>query len=360
MKTIHSLYVHFPFCRHLCNYCDFYKHQFEGTQQSAQYLEIIENQLGRSKEFLQEHHYSLGQLKTLYFGGGTPSLWGEGIAEFIDRFVDIATDCECTLEVDPGTWSAASIYAAKKAGVNRFSLGVQSFDDAALKALDRIHDSKEVRDTLKFFKGENYSIDFLIGAPVKDRDIIGELERTLEFQPKHLSVYILSTRANYPLKAQMPEDSLVRDEYLNVCSYLENHEFKQYEVSNFALDGYESSHNLNYWKQENVAALGHNATGYLKKSDGALRYQWKSSVPDVTTECLKSDQVKLEKVYMNLRSSIGLKKSLLSDQNKIEDMAKKWQKRGYLKNNEDSIQLNSVGYLMLDSLMDDLFTEGIL
>lgn len=363
--------MHFPFCIHLCNYCDFYKHKLTNTDQITKFEDLLEKSWVVHQKILSEQNAHLDLLETLYLGGGTPSLWGkEGANYFEKNFLNskilIDDNCEFTMEVDPNTYTDESISAWRKLGVNRFSLGVQAFRDEQLKLLDRKHSQKDVENTLNYFKKlkTNFSIDILIGAPSNNnRNIKDEIHRFIEFEPSHFSVYILQTRKNYPHNDKLPLDEKIRDEYLEVVEILEKNGFDQYEVSNFAKSGKESKHNLNYWKYNSVSGLGPNATGLIVKNENeALRYQWKSLSAGYQLEELKNDSLRIEKAYLGLRNSLGLSHSFFTqtELKTIQPILKKWSESGYLKTSKSNIRLSPLGYLMLDSLIDDLFKIDLL
>lgn len=364
-KKVTSLYLHVPFCLHLCNYCDFYKIEYGKNEQlKEQQKNDYENFLTKStlahENFLTSHQFKLHELETLYLGGGTPSLWGGG-AEYMEVFLReqnllSSQQCEFTLEVDPGTWSNEFIQSWQDIGLNRISVGTQSLDETFLSILDRQHSVEQTLTFLKFLsqKKWNYSLDFLLGVPYskeKKRDIKSELDRLLEYSPSHVSLYILNARQKYPHYHEIPDDQYIRDEYLLVSDYLTSKGFSHYEVSNFALPGFESRHNLKYWTSHSVAALGPTATGFLKIShEKAIRYKWKVSRPLFEIESLGREEMEMENLYLGLRSLAGAEVSL--------DLASHWRKKNYLRYQKGRhVILSSLGFLMLDSLMNDIFTH---
>lgn len=370
MNHISSLYIHFPFCQHLCNYCDFFKHKLEGRAQVQSFEELLLMQWSTHKELLLKEEQTLGELKTLYIGGGTPSLWKTDGPKFLKSFfkneaIKLAPGCEFTIEVDPGTWTRTEIEAWMEIGVNRFSIGSQAFSDEFLKVMDRKHSLSEVKETLLFFKdlGVNFSVDLMIGLPfAESRNLKAELESLLSFEPGHLSVYILKARKSYPHIQSLPEDDLVADEYLFVSDFLKSHGYHHYEVSNFAKQGLESKHNIQYWEYESVIGLGPNATGLIVKDDYSLRYQWKSSRAQFRPEKVEGSSLLLEKLYMGIRHSGGLKwEEYFKDENlhSARKLYPKWLNLGYLDlgATQDHIILSSKGYLMCDSLIDDVFAN---
>lgn len=360
MTQVSSLYLHVPFCKHLCNYCDFYKRKLDPAQnQFEDFHQFLSDSIKRHDELLKSHQFSWSTLDTVYLGGGTPSLWGKEGAIFFQKFlapIGLTKDVEFTMEIDPGTWTPEMLRAWQEIGLNRISIGTQTLDPEFLKIMDRVHSLEDSLNFLEVLQKEswNYSLDFLLGIPFsreKKRDIQKELDTLLAYSPKHISLYILNARSKYPHISHMPDDEFIRDEYLFVSDYLRQQGFHHYEVSNFALPGYEARHNQKYWQAKSVAALGPTGTGYLKLSDRqALRYKWKVSEPEVEIEHLSDKELSLEQTYLSLRTSHGWVPPKGS-----ECLMKSWSQQGYAEIQNERIKLTSLGFLMLDSLMDDLF-----
>lgn len=366
--VLNSLYLHFPFCRHLCNYCDFYK-KIPASESDYSTFENLLTQMFKSNEqLLITNDYRWDSLETLYIGGGTPSLWGERGAEFLSQkfkeyAIALAPNCEFTLEVNPGSWSEAGLNAWREFGVNRFSLGIQSLNSNFIKLLDRVHNIDDVYATLEKFKSldVNFSVDFMLGLPYSEkynRNIADELNEILQYKPDHLSLYILTTKENYIHKDHLPDDEFVEYEYLLVSKILKEHGYIHYEVSNFAKPNKMSKHNLRYWQMNPVAALGPSATGFLPEAH--LRYKWKVNSPAYTEEKLSDDEIFLEKIYMSLRNYNGLALNVFTDSDRSEkllEIANSWEKRSLAKIENQSIILESKGFLILDFLMDELFNQ---
>lgn len=302
----------------------------------------------------------MGQLQTIYLGGGTPSLWGSEGASVLERLLEGVnwkrrSDAEITLEVNPGTWTKEGLQSWQDFGVNRASLGVQSLNANFLKVLDRVHSLDEVHRTLDYFQEleMNFSVDFMLGLPFSEkwkRDILGELEEILSFRPTHLSLYILTVPKHYPHFKELPSEEWIEREYLLVSDYLKAKGFHHYEVSNFALEGYESRHNLAYWRNDSVMAMGPSATGYLKEAK--LRFKWKTQSPEVVREYLTQEQVELESLYLGLRTNRGLRRDEIPAS---DEVLSGWLERGVVEKFGEKWRTTSRGMLILDSLMDDLF-----
>jgi oxygen-independent coproporphyrinogen-3 oxidase len=369
MNQMKSLYIHFPFCKHLCNYCDFYKHKLTDNNQILDFERQLSAQIDLHEIFLKKNNIVIEELDTIYIGGGTPSLWKVNGVNFLKKFfieknIKLSKKVEFTIEVDPDTWNEEEIEAWLGLGVNRFSIGSQAFTEELLLTMDRTHSLDDVEKTLKFMSERklNFSVDLMLGLPnSKDRNIKNELDRILKYNPNHLSVYILKARKKYPLITQMPDDENIRNEYLQVSEHLVLNKYVHYEVSNFARDDHFSEHNLKYWEYSSVGALGANATGLIVKKNQAIRYHWKSLAIGYVTEEITGESLIIEKVFLGLRNFKGINlKEFFCDvesHKSIDLLFVSWKKSGYLTEESSAnwTQLNALGYLMCDSLLDDIF-----
>lgn len=365
MKKVESLYIHFPYCRHLCNYCDFFKskidvdsHDYSSFENSlVKYFEV-------NHSWLHENGFQMKELSTIYFGGGTPSLWGERGAKFFKDFFhnkySFAEGYEFSIEVNPGSWTERGVKSWLDAGVNRFSIGVQSTNQDFIKYLDRVHDRNEVFRTLEFFEklNCNYSVDFMLGLPfsdVRERNIESELREILPFGPSHLSLYILTVGKSYKHYSNLPSDQYIESEFNFVSEFLARNNFEHYEVSNFALKGKQSQHNLKYWDNDSVAAVGPSATGFLRFENQAIRYKWMPSEQiKFNQETLNSSELQLEDLYLSLRTSKGINLSTYKNNSKDLGVLNDWVSRGLASVQNEKFILNSKGFLIMDSLVEQL------
>jgi oxygen-independent coproporphyrinogen III oxidase len=367
MTQVSGLYLHVPFCKHLCNYCDFYKQKLDSERdQIEEFHQFLRGSWIRHEKLMEEQNVKWGPLDTVYLGGGTPSLWGVRGAEFFRDFLLsrlTLANPEFTMEVDPGTWTPAMMNAWKDLGLNRISIGTQSLDPKFLKIMDRVHSLEETHALLQYCsEGDwNFSLDFLLGIPHSQtgkRDIVKELDELLKYKPKHMSLYILNARSKYPLVDHIPDDEYIREEYLLVSEYLRAKGFHHYEVSNFALPGFESRHNQKYWRGESVGAIGPTGTGYFSfGSEKAFRYIWKVMSPEILPEPLGDSELRLERIYLSLRTSDGWKPENPTPE--LQQLFREWQGSGHGVWDGKVMRLNSLGFVMLDSLMDDLFRKKL-
>ncbi len=338
---ISSCYLHVPFCLHLCNYCDFYKKKHE-TSSFKDFESFLDKTFALS---LSQHEEQLGPLKTLYFGGGTPSLWSPDYTEkVLLKKLSLHSTYEWTLEIDPYKLDLNNVQKWIQLGVNRLSFGVQSLNDAVLEKLDRQHRREDLLPIFSFLKEKNmnYSIDLLLGAPSVQRNLIQEIQEMLSYKPSHLSLYFLTVGKNYVHFHELPSDELIREEFLSIQELLEKESFIHYEVSNYGK--IPSQHNQIYWSQKSCLALGPSASGYcsIKKT----RYKITPS-GSVQLDPLSLDQVLLEEFYLNLRQFKVRTDLLEKSSNKTLDQLRE-------SNLIHQDQVTKEGILLLDFIANEL------
>jgi oxygen-independent coproporphyrinogen-3 oxidase len=262
-----GLYIHIPFCGAICHYCNFNRGLHDGTL-AARYVDALERDIRRQAD--------QARADTVYFGGGTPSLLppediGRLIAACRDSFT-LADDAEITLETNPETVTVARMEAYRAAGVNRISMGAQSFRDDELKRLGRVHSAARVRDAFAQTRQagfDNISLDLMMWLPQQTiDDWMVSIDGLLDLGPEHASIYLLELYPNAPLQedmaragwSQAPEDDAA-DMYLRGFERLDAAGYRQYEISNVARGGRESRHNLKYWRDGEWMAFGCGAHG---------------------------------------------------------------------------------------------------
>ncbi len=269
-----AVYVHIPFCTIKCGYCDFNVYAGMNRLKPA-YTEAIVAEVRNWKEML-----SSSSIVSVFFGGGTPSeMDPSSIAAILDAIKGtsggMASDAEVTIETNPGTTSATGMSELRRAGVNRLSLGVQSFDSDELAFLDRIHSPEAAEASLRMARDagfENISIDLIYGLPDQTAaDWSRTLERALTHNPEHLSIYALTVEEGTALDrrvergAVVPADGdLVAEMYELATERLRSSALGQYELSNWAKQGFESRHNRTYWTDGDYLGLGAGAHGYVQ------------------------------------------------------------------------------------------------
>ena len=270
-----GVYIHIPFCKSKCPYCDFYSYRCDNASQKKYVNALVDEikTLRRCSDFLQ------GEFKadTLYIGGGTPSvLIPDNLTAIIvaakSRF-NIGDGAEITVECNPGSDISSLIPAFKKCGVNRISLGMQSAVDSERQTLGRSADKKRIREAINLLKDngiDNISLDIMLGIPDQNEDSLKEtLDFAIECNTKHISAYILKIEDGtffdiHRERYNFPDDNAVCDLYNQCADTLEKAGFVHYEISNFALPGYESRHNTKYWELEDYLGIGAAAHSYIK------------------------------------------------------------------------------------------------
>ena len=277
MQTMAGLYLHIPFCKSKCAYCNFFSVVSE--KQRVDFLEALKKEAVARKDYLGGE-----EIKTVYFGGGTPSLLSPSeiaeILEVLQKYYKIIADPEITLEANPDTVSKESLFEYNKMGVNRLSVGIQSFFDDDLQYLSRKHDSKHALQVLEWAKNAGFqevTLDLIYGIPtLTDEKWRKNLEIFFSTGFNHLSAYALTVeektalgqRINKGVAAPVDDEAVIR-QYEILVEMTENQGFEHYEISNFARPGHYSKHNTIYWKGEKYLGLGPSAHSF----DGVSR-QW--------------------------------------------------------------------------------------
>jgi putative oxygen-independent coproporphyrinogen III oxidase len=262
-----SLYVHLPWCVRKCPYCDFNSYEARGALPDLAYVEALLRDLRSELPFVQGR-----SIVTVFLGGGTPSLFS---AEAIERLltglkneVSLAATVEITLEANPGAVDAARFAAFREAGVNRLSIGIQSFRNEQLQALGRVHDAAEARVAVATARAagfDNFNLDLMYGLPNDDvTGAVADLEQAIELGPTHLSWYQLTLEPNTAFERRpppLPDDEIVAQTEQQGRALLAQHGYARYEISAYARQGRRCQHNLNYWQFGDYLGLGAGAHG---------------------------------------------------------------------------------------------------
>ena len=265
-----GIYVHIPFCKHKCYYCDFISYANK-TEYVKRYVEAVIKEIKSYdlKEYI---------ITTIYLGGGTPSYieseYIKKILEALKNQFDIEDDCEITIEVNPGTVTKDKLEEYKKCGINRLSVGLQSINDKLLKQIGRIHDYKQFLQTYELARKvgfDNINVDLIIGIPNQTmKDIELEMDEIIKLEPEHISTYSLIVEEGTTLEKQLqeeryklPKEDLEREMYWYIKKVLERKGYQHYEISNFSKKGKESRHNKNCWEQKEYIGLGVASHSYL-------------------------------------------------------------------------------------------------
>lgn len=261
-----GIYVHVPYCLQICPYCDFTKYEWGKTLPPEQYIELLRTEIRQ-----RAPHISSAELDTVYFGGGTPSLLDpKHILAILDELAKQGfrrrTACEVSIEIDPATCDQMRLTAYLDAGVNRFSVGAQSFNDRLLKIAGRKHSSWETVETLALLKENevNYSFDLLFALPTQTlADLEEDVKQALSFHPAHVSAYCLTVPEGHRLSFNRAPDEEQVEMFHLIEDELRSGGMERYEISNFARPGAESRHNLLYWTDQPYWGIGLSAHSYF-------------------------------------------------------------------------------------------------
>jgi len=274
-----ALYVHLPWCVRKCPYCDFNSHTAGDDAPRDRYLEALLTDLRIEAE------RAVGRsLVSVFLGGGTPSLFSPRqigrLLDELDEHFSLVSDIEITMEANPGTVECGDPAGYFEAGVNRLSIGAQSFSSAALKVLGRIHSVEDIERAALEARAsgfDNINLDIMYGLPGQSvSDAVSDLERATELQPQHLSWYQLTLEPNTVFHARppagMPDEEQSFDIQVRGQELLADLGYEQYEVSAYARNGQRSEHNLNYWSFGDYLAVGAGAHGKVSNAEGIWRY----------------------------------------------------------------------------------------
>lgn len=295
-----GIYVHIPYCIQRCTYCDFATYEQFKILPPEQYVELLFEEIRQKKNYFADRQFNGSQktnqktLDTLYFGGGTPSLIpAELIVAIIQELAKhgftTGPQTEITLEINPATVSESKLAMYLNAGVNRFSVGAQTFDDRLLKMVHREHSAQQTLDTLALLRRHNlnFSFDILFALPSQTLEgLRRDVDIAIEQGAKHISPYCLTVPEGHPLSKGRPleEDQIGMFEV--IAEKLTARGFHQYEISNFSLPGFESRHNVLYWADQEYWGLGLSAHSYSKSSAWGTRFWNLSNINEYEKQIL--------------------------------------------------------------------------
>ena len=348
-----GLYIHVPFCRRKCVYCDFYSLSGREGMIDAYVNAVVRNIKAYG-----------GRYDTVYFGGGTPSLLSAEHIYSILSSADIEKGAEISAECNPDSVTAEKFSAYRRAGINRISVGIQSFDDSELGMLGRLHDGQQAKAALKaaaMAGFENISADLMLGLPYQKAATIENNIRSLaELCVTHISAYMLKIEYGTPLadnetlsRAAADSDAMA-DHYENAVSLMEGLGYHQYEISNFAPEGYECRHNLKYWRCEDYLGIGPSAHSCM---DGK-RFAVPADIDSFMTAHVMRTEItddepcsEEERMMLALRLSEGYDFSSCKDASLLLKAAAPMEKHGLLTISGKRIALTSKGFLVSNEII---------
>lgn len=372
-----SLYIHFPFCVHRCHYCDFSVHR-TARPPVDEWIECLRREA--RTWFLGTGWPAPHRLETLFVGGGTPSLIGARMGDLrvaLSEYFDLsADDLEWTAESNPASLSAEVAADWRSVGLNRLSLGVQSFDDSVLAWLGRLHDAAGARRAIAgaLEAGfESVNIDLIFGLPASlPRDWVREVETALETGVTHVSAYGLTAEPRTPLgrrvrggEVRMISGERYAEEYLAAVEALTRAGFVHYEVSNFALPGHECRHNWHYWDGSPYLGLGPSAHSFVGGTRTWNVFRWEAYRRALGEErgALEGHETpgagesRLERLWLALRTNRGLDgRAALREEigSSAGDLLEAWDEAGWIHGGTAGLSLTPEGWLRLDELVAEL------
>jgi putative oxygen-independent coproporphyrinogen III oxidase len=372
-----SLYIHLPWCVKKCPYCDFNSHEFTSTDlKESSYTDA----LIRDLEF-ELPVVSGRRIESIFIGGGTPSLFS---AEALEKLLaavransQLNPDAEITLEANPGTAEAERFQAYHEIGINRLSIGVQSFDDAKLRALGRIHGADEALVAIQMAKDsgfENFNIDLMFGLPGQSIDeAMTDLNTAFEQSATHISWYQLTIEPNtvfYKQRPSLPIHDAIWEMQTKGQQFLSDMAYKQYEISAYSLKDKQCDHNLNYWQFGDYLGIGAGAHGKLTniETNQIIRfarhripesYMQKAGSGDVIVEekLLADDDIVLEFMMNIFRLNDGFSSSLFAQRTglaaeELQSLLKMAIERGFVEMEDDEIKPSELGRNYLNELLE--------
>lgn len=270
-----GVYVHIPYCLQRCTYCDFATYEQSQILPPDQYTDLVLQEIEMRAPFAPQK-----KLDTVYFGGGTPSLISASyIVAILEKLSSMGfvtgPDTEITIEINPATVDPQKMEIYLLHGVNRFSVGAQTFNDPLLKSVHREHNAAQTKETLSLLQSHrvNYSFDVLFALPGQTLDILKQdLQQVLHYRPNHVSPYCLTVPEGHVLSKNKLTESLQLEMFELISKTLKSAGYIQYEISNFCLPGYESKHNSLYWDDEPYWGIGLSAHSYFKEKPWGTRF----------------------------------------------------------------------------------------
>jgi oxygen-independent coproporphyrinogen III oxidase len=363
---VSSLYIHIPFCVKKCGYCDFFSVLYNESLAHAYTDALCKELYLKSK--------SANRLKSIYIGGGTPSLLPDKCFSQIfsclrDNF-QISHDAEISVEANPGTFNQSKVNLLLSLEVNRMSLGVQSFNDDELKFLGRIHTADDALRSLGLIRNsglQNYSLDLMYGILGQSINSWCEsIAKAVDCSPKHISTYELTLEEGTPLYniLKIPEEDIILDMYNHTIDFLASHVYEQYEISNFAQPGFQCFHNLNYWDRGGYIGAGAGAHSFINEirsnnvkdiRDYVERLN-SGLIPETELSNISPAEALKEFLFLGLRKTTGIsinktKRLGMDIISASEDMLE----AGYFEVKDDSLRLTRKGIVLSNLIIVRLF-----
>ncbi|WP_369378989.1 radical SAM family heme chaperone HemW [Lysinibacillus fusiformis] len=377
-----GVYIHIPFCHQICNYCDFNKFYFK-NQPVDEYIEA----LGKEMAFAtQKNPESFRHIETIFLGGGTPTALSpqqlDKLLTLIRTYIPMNSVTEFTSEANPDELSAEKLQVLFEGGVNRLSMGVQSFDQGLLQKIGRTHSNEHVYETIALAKKigfQNISIDLMYGLPGQTMaQWKDSLEKALALDLPHFSAYSLIVEPKTIFynqyakgKLLLPTEDLEADMYDVLMQQMELHGLQQYEISNFAKPGYHSEHNKIYWDNDEYAGFGAGAHGYLAgvrySNHGPLKKYMETvfagELPIVHEHEVSQAEKREEQMFLGLRKTEGVKHKIYEEKLKVpivahyDSVLKELVSKGLLEHDDVGVRLTRKGRFVGNEVFQQFLLE---
>jgi oxygen-independent coproporphyrinogen-3 oxidase len=367
------LYLHIPFCKQACSYCDF--HFSTSLKLKSQIVEAMCKEIALQKDYLVDK-----TLQTIYFGGGTPSLLSsaelEQILNTIAKYFHLPSNVEITLEANPDDLKIAKLQEFKSLGINRLSVGIQSFYEPHLQLMNRSHNSQEAFECVQLARKvgfENFSIDLIYGIPHQDHSVWEmDMQKALQLDIPHISTYALTVEPRTALhkytqtqKFTPATDDFAAQQYEMLIEKLESKGYEHYEISNFAKPNHYSKHNSNYWKKGHYLGIGASAHSYngtsrqynIANNSLYIKALQEDNIPCETEILTKENHIN-EYILVNLRTMWGCDKVFLQQTYGYEfdeKLLQKYISLGCVIIENNIIKLTLKGKLLADKISSDFF-----
>ena len=378
LKEVKSIYLHIPFCSTKCPYCDFASWA-NSEHLIDNYFNALTNEIETKCNAYTDYRNAVVEtpqrgvstIKTIFIGGGTPSLipseYYKKLFHELKKYFVFSENCEITLELNPGTAREDYLKGYKELGINRISIGAQSFNQQILDLLGRKHSVADTVYAIEQVKNagfKNFSLDLIYAVPEMKKEIwLDTIYRAIEFAPKHISAYSLTIEKNTPFASVYSDSKLLLSDdftyelYMDLCIILKKESFIHYEISNFAKKDFESRHNINYWDGGDFFAFGNSAhrclngmrTKNLRNLQEYINNPYLEEIVDLTSD-------KFDKVMLNLRLNRGVEFDLLKqvserEENDLTKLLTDLSAEGYLNLRDDKVFLTDKGFFVSNEIL---------
>jgi oxygen-independent coproporphyrinogen III oxidase len=371
-----GIYIHIPFCKQACNYCNF--HFSTNQKLLPQLIQAIAKEIVARKKYIHQN------VDTIYFGGGTPSILNTNDIDFLikkcQQHFNINANVEITLEANPDDITEEKLLAWKQIGINRFSLGIQSFIDNELQWMNRSHNATQAKQCINLIKKHfiNYSIDLIFGSQLlTNQQWMENIQTALAFNPPHLSCYALTIEEKTTLGKKVEQQKIANinnekqaQQFEILMQQLTAAGYNHYEISNYAKPNFESKHNSSYWQQKHYLGLGpsaHSFNGKTRSWNIANNNLYingiENNIAVQETEELTITQQLNEYIMISLRTKQGINLNFIQQyfgENILTQLKAKsvnWLHSSHILQQQNNIQLTQKGKLFADAIAVDLFFE---